>query len=380
MPYDEKITIKKTVERLSRGLQRFDDEKTIWENYLQLTDKHIDKTTIFAIDNSDLAKKYSVAMEDIHEVHDGSTGACVPGYMTLEIVALTHKHTTPLPVYERVYSAAEPKFVSENDEILKGLKFLSKRHGHSGIRVMDRGYDANVFISYFTEETERFIIRLKKNRNVIYKDKVKNVEQLASQYKGKHKMSCTIYGETVECKISAIPVKLDAFGERIFQLVVVHGLGKIPMLLLTNCNGTEEQLCLAITKMYLLRWRIEEHFRFKKYQYSFEDFRVRRLKAIRNLHMLTNLLTGYMALITQSPTSFIMCKLRLAAKAIPRSSKRRPKKFFHYELAEGFAKLLQKTALNLAAILPPVRNRPSQRQLNFFSNRHWHSLKSFAII
>ena len=359
---------------MSRGLQRFDDDLTLWDNYLQLIDTFIDKTTIFAVDNSDLAKKYSVAMEAINEVRDGSTGAYVPGYKTFEIVALTHKHTTPLPVYEHVYSSAEPEFVSENDEILKGLRFLSKRYGHGGIRVMDRGFDALVFISHLTEENERFIIRLKKNRNVTYKDKVINVAQLASQYKGKYKMSCTINGETVECKISTIPVKLDSIGEQIFQLVVVYGLGKMPMLLLTNCTGIEDRLCIAITKMYLLRWRIEEHFRFKKHQYNFEDFRVRRLKAIRNLHMLVNLLTGYMALITQSPTSVIMYSLRHAAKTIPRSKKRRPKKFFHYELAVGFAKLLQKSALNLATLYPPLRNRPSQRQLNFFSNRQWRSL------
>ena len=40
-------------------------------------------------------------MEALHDIYDGSTGEIVPGYMTLEIAALTHKQTTPLPIYER---------------------------------------------------------------------------------------------------------------------------------------------------------------------------------------------------------------------------------------------------------------------------------------
>ena len=71
--------------------------------------------------------------------------------------------------------------------------------------------------------------------------------------------------------------------------------------------------------MYLLRWRIEDHFRFKKQQYNFEDFRVRSLNAIRTMHQLATLLSGYLALITQEPTTVISCVLRQAARPVPRS-------------------------------------------------------------
>jgi hypothetical protein len=79
----EEITLKKTVDRLSRGLQRFRGQKILRENYLEQVDKHVDATTIFPIDESDLAKPYSVAMEALHKVHDGSENRVVPGYMTL---------------------------------------------------------------------------------------------------------------------------------------------------------------------------------------------------------------------------------------------------------------------------------------------------------
>jgi hypothetical protein len=44
---------------------------------------------------------------------------------------------------------------------------------------MDRGYDANVYYKYFLKNNEPFIIRAKKNRNIIYKDKTINILKIA---------------------------------------------------------------------------------------------------------------------------------------------------------------------------------------------------------
>ena len=139
------------------------------------------------------------------------------------------------------------------------------------------------------------------------------------------------------------------------------------MLLLTNCRSSDQCFCIAIVKMYLLRWRIEDQFRFKKQQYNFEDFRIRSLNAIRTLHQLVTLLTGYLAVLTQEPTTVISCVLRQAARPIPRSKKRKPKKIFHYELAAGFATLLRKTSANLSSHFPPLRSRQSIPQLSLLS-------------
>jgi len=364
---EEEITVKKTVDRLSRGLQQFGEHGRVWENHLKQVDKYIDETTIYPIDESDLAKPYSVAMEALHEVRDGSTNKIVPGYMTLEITALTHKTKTPLPIYERVFSAAEKGYKSQDDEVLKGLQFVSQRYGHGGIRVLDRGYDANVYMRYFIKAKEKFIIRVKKNRIVQHNEKSVSIEALASRYKGKCALQCTLHGEAVHCKVTEIPIQLPEFSKCQLCLVVVYGFGKVPMYLLTNCHSNDTRFCIAIAKMYLLRWRIEEHFRFKKYQYNFEDFRVRSLRAIRTLHQLVTLLTGYMALLTQEPNMVITCVLREAALAIPRSKKRKPKKMLHYELSAGFARLLRKTSANLNALFPPLRFRPHYLQLSFLS-------------
>jgi len=369
---DEEIALKKTVNRLSLGLKKFSGHKTLRENYLARVRKYIDDTTVFPIDESDVAKPCSRSMEGLHLVRDGDTGETVPGYMTMEIAALTHKTKTPLPIYERVYSASEEGFVSQPEEVLKSLNFLSQQYGHGGFRVLDRGFDANIYMRYFIKAKEKFIIRMRKNRIVQHGGKSVNIEELANRYKGKYAFKCTLHGETIHLKVSEIPINIFEFGKYPLFLVCVYGFGKKPMLLLTNCRG--ENLCVAIAKMYLLRWKIEEHFRFKKQQYAFEDFRVRSLNAIRSLHLLVTLLAGYLALLTQEPNTVIFCVLKQAARPIPRSKKRKPKLFFHYELASGFATLLRKTSANLKAHFPPVRFRPPVFQLSFFSKKQWLDL------
>ena len=352
---------------MSRGLRNFKGQETLHKNYLKLVEGCIDKATIFPIDESDLAKPSSIAMEGLHPVHDGSTGKIAPGYMTLEITALTHKTKTPLPIYERVYSAAEKGFISQDDEVLKGLRFLSERFGHGGFRVLDRGYDANEYMRYFIKVHEKFIIRIKKNRVVQHNGKSVNIMELASRYKGKYAFTCILHGETVHCKITEIPIHIYEFGEYPLWVVAVYGFGNKPMLLLNNCRGKDSSLYTAIAKMYLLRWKIEEHFQFKKSQYNFEDFRVRSLNAIRTLHQLVTLLAGYLALLTQQPDSVLFSILHEAANPIPRCKKRKSKTFFHYELAAGFSKLLRKTSANLRSHFPPLRFRPHVHQLSLFS-------------
>jgi len=122
---EENIPLKKTVNRLSVGLMGFSRRDVLRRNYLKSLDKYIDDTTIYPIDESDAVKPYGVAMEAIHEVRDGSTGTLVPGYMTLEIAALTHKTKTPLPVYERVFSAAEPGGQSNPRSVERAAVFVT---------------------------------------------------------------------------------------------------------------------------------------------------------------------------------------------------------------------------------------------------------------
>ncbi len=110
--------------------------------------------------------------------------------------------------------------------------------------------------------------------------------EVTGKYKGNYRMDVSKKsGKKVSCKLSYIPVQLREFPEKDLILVAVYGFGKEPMLLLTNLTFQEKKkLCLTVAKIYLMRWRIEEYFKFKKQQFELEDFRVMSLQSIQNLN------------------------------------------------------------------------------------------------
>lgn len=77
---------------------------------------------------------------------------------------------------------------------------------------MDRGFDCNKYYEYFIKHEEKFVIRAKKNRNVIYKNKAVNILELTNKFKGKYKLEYKDKsGIKRGVKISIIPIRLCEF-------------------------------------------------------------------------------------------------------------------------------------------------------------------------
>lgn len=253
----ENITLKKTIDRLSRNLGAFDGKQVVMQDYLSLVKQHIKEDyAVIVIDNSDIAKPASKKLEALSEIRDGSTGEITQGYLTIEAAVLSESAKMPLPVYEKVFSAAEEGFVSETHENLCCLQSLSENFSPKCVRTLDRGFDANDYYRYFLKRRERFVIRVKKNRSVIYNGKTCNIMDVALKYKGAYRMDFkNKSGKRVQCKMSCIPVRLCEFPSKELVLTVVYGFGKEPMLLLSNLKMQEKKkLCHIIAKVYLLRW------------------------------------------------------------------------------------------------------------------------------
>ena len=355
---NEDITLKKVIDRLSRNLAAFTDKKheILLRGYLKAIRNKFDKSTVFIVDGSDVTKEYSSKLEGLCQIRDGSENKVATGYFMLEIAALTKQSKSPIPVYTRVYSSAEQGFVSEPDEVNKGLRLMKEAFGNKGIYLFDRGYDWLELYKKMILWKQRFITRITKSRHVYYNGETINAFMLAEQYKGKYSFKFKRPGQpVVECKVSLIPVSLPKMKDAELTLVAVYGFGAGPMLLLTNMVLEEPKLCVRIAKLYLLRWRIEEYYRFKKQQYAFEDFRVRSLQSIRALNLITSILIGRIGLMNenwQDGTGTSVRELVHISKRIyPVDPYDKKKAFMFYAIADGLADVFSKTKQGISDFL-----------------------------
>lgn len=358
----ESITLKKTIDRLSKNLHAFDGKDSVMHNYLGLVRQQVkDDYAVIIIDNSDIVKPASTKLEALSEIRDGSTGEITQGYLTIEAAVLSEKGKMPLPVYEKVFSAAEKGFISETHENLCCLQSLTENFSSRCVRTLDRGFDANEYYRYFLKHGERFVIRAKKNRNVIYGGQTCNIMDVALRYKGAYRMDFKDKkGRTIRCKMSCIPVRLCEFPSRELVLTVVYGFGEEPMLLLSSLKMQEKKkLCHIITKVYLLRWRIEEYFRFKKQQFELEDLRVMSLQSIRNLNLLAMLAVGYISLATSvHKDSIFLAEIKECSKRIYGMPQ-----FVYYAIGYALERVLSMSRSGISSFLPP---RVKSQQITLF--------------
>lgn len=346
----ENISLKKTIERLSRNLMEITNLDLVFDNYLKEIKGDINDRSIVIIDGSEVVKPASTVLEKMCDVRDGSTGEYRQGYWMLEMMILSSKNKLPLPIYSKIYSSKEEEYISEDDEVLKGLKQIEKRVSKKSIRTMDRGYDANIYYEYYLTKNIPFVIRAKKNRNVVYKGKTQNIMAVAKQHKGKYKMNFKGKNrKNIELKISIIPVNLCEFKDKKINLIVVYGFGEEPMLLLSNLESKDERIAEVITKVYLMRWKIEEYFKFKKQQFKFEDFRIRKLNAIKNLNILVTIMIGFLGLMSEKQKTS-----KLVMEVIEKSRRiYGKKKFVYYAIADGIYEILKKSTKGIKDLLRP---------------------------
>ena len=357
---NEKSSLKKTIERLARNLHSFSSRGTLLTNYIKKIKGVLSERTILLFDGSDITKPCSPKMEYISPVYDGSTGEIGQGYSTLGVTALTAEKKLPICVYTRVYSSIDPEFVSEDDEVLKAMDFVGQHFKKTSIRVFDRGYDANIYYERLIDQGEAFVIRAKRNRDVIHNGKRLNILALAKRFKGKYSLKFRKKnGMEADCKISIVPVKLPCRADKELNLVICNGFGQNPLMLLTSLKSDDNRLSVVITKVYLLRWRIEEFYGFKKQELGFEGFRVRSLQSIQNLDLLVTIAVGWIGLISEKADdrSMVMELIRLSRRIYGTPN------FLFYAIADGFFFLAARLGKGIVDILCP---KPPSPQLSFW--------------
>jgi len=326
--------LKKQIERLGNCLTSFSFNEVLI-NYHRTIQSEINDRTIFCIDNSDVAKPYGEKFEYLGQVRDGSTGEIEKGYDTVNIVALSSKHKQPIPLYSKLISNIEIGYISHNDETEKALDCINRSFGSIGVKVFDRGYDDSKLMRYLINNKEKFIIRCKKNRDVITNGTKFDIMDIPKEpafaiqskfQRGKKQWLLTFKKYLV--KVSEISL----------NLVTVEGFGKDPMFLLTNLS-LDKEFEQTVVKIYMLRWKVEEKFRFEKDVFNLENFRVRNMKAMRNIVLLTSMLVGFLAVICEHQTSKLFKKLLACSQRLPKKPKKNH--LYFYSISRAISNLLQ---------------------------------------
>lgn len=299
-------------DRLSTKLMNLNDEEIniIENNYYKNVMEYLpDDYVIVLNDDTDINKEYSNKLEDLCYVRDASSQVerIVSGYKVCEYVALSKNEKQPISLYSKLYSTTSKNFISENIETINGeekvIKVLNE-YNRKPIFIRDRGYDSNEYFKKDLKEDNKFVTRLVGTRKLLFKDKLRNVLEVATERKGKIVTKLIKKGENEECSISYTRVKLPAYKSKEVSLVIIYELSEEPMLLLTNLEVKDKESAEYIVRLYFLRWRIEEYFKTKK-SYNWENSLVRSINSMNNLNKLLTYCMFYLTTIIEKlDTSF----------------------------------------------------------------------------
>ena len=200
---------------------------------------------------------------------------------------------------------------------------------------MDRGYDDNKMFLKLDELGQDYVIRLKSNRKLLYHNKWTMASELRNRRKGKIKTNVFYKGKSREAYLSHVKVQITASRKAIY-LVLVYGITEHPMMLATNKKISSREEAIQVARTYFSRWKIEEYFRCKKQMFQFENFRVRKLKAINALNFYITLCMAFLGLVSMGPETNAL-KVSIIKTADPVKQK---VFFCYYRLAKGISGIL----------------------------------------
>jgi len=326
------VLLKKQIERLGNRLASF-SYKEVLEKYHVLIKDEINERTIFCIDNTDIIKPHGTKFEHLSFVRDGSTGRIEKGYEVMDITALSHNHRQPIPIYSFPFAYNDKNYQSNNCETERGLDLIRQSFGPIGIKVFDRGYDDCKLMRSLSFHNEKFIIRAKENRHVVHQGTSIPIKDLISQKNSAKYSYYTRRDKKCFVTFKKYPISIDNIS---LNLITVAGFGEKPLLLYTNLD-LDKELEFVVTKVYILRWKIEEKFKFEKQTFHIENFRVRKLAAIRALVMLTSILCGFISIMCEHQKHKLFRNLFRISQTL--TKKQRKNHLFLYSITRAVSDL-----------------------------------------
>lgn len=325
------------VDRLSRHLEKGTPASAA-ASYLQQVKKWAPAEPVIYIDDSDVVKPDGHKFESPGIVRDGSESTSAKnvykkGYHVTEACVLTHSNH-PVSIFSRIHSSSEKDYKSVNTVTFQAMEQGAALFGKATF-AMDRGYDDNKMFLKLDGLGQDYVIRLKSNRKLLYHNKWTMAAELRNRRKGKVKMKVFYKGQNHEAYLSHVKVQITASRKDIY-LVLAYGITEHPMMLATNKEVKSKDDVIRVARTYFSRWKIEEYFRCKKQMFQFENFRVRKLKAVNALNFYITLCMAFLGLVSMKPETNAL-KVSIIKTADPIKQK---VFFCYYRLAKGISGIL----------------------------------------
>ena len=349
-----------SVERLTRHLNKGTPKQALL-SYLQTVRKWVPDEPVIHIDDSDIIKPDGYKFEALGLVRDGSKSTDTKnvyekGYHVTEACVMT-KSNHPVSIYSKIHSSKEKTFTSINNITFDAMERGKAMFGRATF-VMDRGYDDNKMFLKLDELKQDYVIRLTAKRKLLFHNKWVAATELRNRRKGKITTPVLYKGKRREAYLSHVKVQITASRKDIY-LVLVYGITEYPMMLATNKELKSRDDVIRVARLYFSRWRIEEYFRCKKQVFQFENFRVRKLKAINALNFYITLCMAFLALVSMKAETNAL-KVSIIQTAAPVKEK---VQFCYYRLAKGISGILSYAKEGVRLWFRT--KRPAYRQLCF---------------
>ena len=296
----EKISSKKTQERLIYHLDKAELDEKISQTLLQKQCHKLKKDSLIIVDPSDVVKKYAKKMEGLSRVRDGNDGKWKTGYDALDIVGVNTKDDTVsiLPIHSQLHSNTVEIDTMKN-KLFDRIVDIIIHSNNRGTFVFDREFDDKKVIKELHSHDASYIIRMKTNRDVYLQGKKMNIAAV-----GKATKLCYRFhpkkGVTISAGISSVSIPLNPHTLKNPTLVETKlvvakirskrkdGTYRSGMfyLLCHNPSFLERDFVKFVLESYHLRWKIEEVHRQVKTDFGWEDIQLLTYKRLQTMNTL----------------------------------------------------------------------------------------------
>lgn len=329
----EKTGLKHTLKRLHRMLLNSSLLEIANKLSLKESVRKINKKTILALDGGDICHQYGKKFEKSAKVKDGSRKGkeLSEGYWLNQISGYNPMSQETFPILLWIYSTLESGFKSANTETFKIVEKLVEEIGDIGLWVIDRGYDAGKVLEFFLGKGLHFMVRMKKNRNIINKGKSENILKVGSKINRR-----VILGKNGRFGSSHVEIEINQIRYEVTLICYKDKRNKKPMIFLTEGWISQTKELKRRIRGYFRRWGVEECYRFEKQGFEIEKSKTRNYERIKALLGLTIISWLILIKVNESP------RIKEVVLMEARMEKDKPKdmpKFIYYRLIRGIQRM-----------------------------------------